>query len=859
MINGNARYRQLETQLASAEKILLSLQPDQNESVSKQDTLVSDRILKIRDILNNVKKELEILSAVQSDIIPQISPDEKELNRTELDTSDSRYRALVDWADDIIFSLDRDGRITAINARTLKSLGIKHSDIIGQEFSTYFSQDEAKFLKKEIDQVLDTGHPVKFERYSANQLGKFWLSINLNPIIDSTGQIVGVSGISRDITERRKVEETLRRSIAQQEALNEIITAAASASSLTSLVQTTLERILETVHVEKGIIWASDRFHVRGFPEKIKDSARELAEKIGQLVDEKFIFSDISLLPDEKLSMIKSFAADFDICSLLYIPFKLDDMGIGGLMLASNKPRQWINDEIAMVEAIGYQVSAVIKRFGLLEKTREQATQVEQLVNTVPEGVVLLDAKGKVILANPAAEKALENLAKVKTGDTLIYLGERPLNDFLTSPPYGLWHEVKSKGRIYEIATKPTEVGPKTSGWVLVLRDVTDEREIRMRTQQQERLAAVGQLAAGIAHDFNNIMAVILLYSQMSIRTPDITSSLRERLTTIEQQSKRATELIQQIMDFSRSTVLDQQSMDLLPFMKELVKLLKRTLPENIAISLEIIPDDYPTLADPTRIQQAVMNLAFNARDAMPDGGKLHFSMEKFTIHQRSKLPFLDMKEGEWIKLEVSDSGAGISAEHISHIFEPFFTTKKAGKGTGLGLAQVYGIVRQHEGYIDVESTLGVGTKFKIYFPTNVEEKILNDKNDGQYWPVGHGETILVVEDNSVTQQALIEGLEALNYQVIGARNGKEALIILDERASGIDLIISDVVMPEMGGKALLNALHEKSLYIKAILMTGHPLSEEGIKLDDKRMVEMLQKPVDLLRLAITIDRVLAE
>jgi signal transduction histidine kinase len=187
----------------------------------------------------------------------------------------------------------------------------------------------------------------------------------------------------------------------------------------------------------------------------------------------------------------------------------------------------------------------------------------------------------------------------------------------------------RNGGRSFEVIAKPIETAPKTSGWVLVVREVTQEREIQQRAQQQERLAAVGQLAAGIAHDFNNIMAVIVLYAKMSLRMQDLPPKVRERLETISRQARRATDLIQQILDFSRRAVLERRPMDLLPFLKEQVSLLERTLPESIKVELTYGSDEYTVEADPTRMQQMVMDLAVNARDAMPAGGKLHIDLRQ--------------------------------------------------------------------------------------------------------------------------------------------------------------------------------------------------------------------------------------
>ncbi len=254
-----------------------------------------------------------------------------------------------------------------------------------------------------------------------------------------------------------------------------------------------------------------------------------------------------------------------------------------------------------------------------LEKSHEQMAQI---LATVPAGVVLLDAEGCVLQANPTAARALDVLAGDDIDAGLTRLGDRPLAELLTPPSTdGLWHEIKAHGRTFEAIARPVEHDFEPEHWVLVVNDVTREREVRVQLQQQERLAVVGQLAAGIAHDFNNIIAIILLHAHMMERAESLTERDRERLAIISQQAWHASRLIEQILDFSRRAVLERQSLDLLSLFKEQVKLLQRTLPENVAISLEHGLDAYIVHADPTRMQQMLTNLAVNARDAMPDRG----------------------------------------------------------------------------------------------------------------------------------------------------------------------------------------------------------------------------------------------
>jgi len=394
---------------------------------------------------------------------------------------------------------------------------------------------------------------------------------------------------------------------------------------------------------------------------------------------------------------------------------------------------------------------------------------------------------------------------------------------------------------------------------------VTREREIQRRAQQQERLATVGQLAAGIAHDFNNIMATIVLYAQMSSRAEGLSARDRERLVTINQQAKHATNLIRQILDFSRRAVLERQPLDLSPLLKEHVELLERTLPENIEIVLDYGPDEYTVNADPTRVQQVMMNLGLNARDAMPEGGNLRFELERIQVQAGESPPLPEMEAGEWVQVTLSDTGTGIPPDVLPHIFDPFFTTKAPGKGSGLGLAQVHGIVKQHEGEIDVESQVGQGTTFTIYLPALPVHPVEAVTLELPALAKGQGETVLVVEDDASTRKALVDSLELLNYRGLEAADGREALAVLEQpppqagggKREGIALVLSDVVMPGMGGVALLHALRQRGLTMPVVMLTGHPLERELESLRAQGMSDWLPKPPSLEQLAKVVARAL--
>jgi two-component system, cell cycle sensor histidine kinase and response regulator CckA len=495
------------------------------------------------------------------------------------------------------------------------------------------------------------------------------------------------------------------------------------------------------------------------------------------------------------------------------------------------RPRQWAPDVVQRLRMLGEIIAGTIvrqraelDREQLLTRIQEQARAMQQLIETVPEGVVMLSREGLVLLANPIAQELLERLAGATTGDQIERLGDKSLAELLVQLPRSEWHTVSYNGRYHEITARPVRSDEAAGGYVLVIRDVTHEREMQERAQQQDRLAAVGQLAAGVAHDFNNIMSVITLYASGTRYDSNLPPELQKRLGIIQEQAKRAAALIEQILDFGRRTPLESLPLNLVTFLKEAVKLLQRTLPENIRVDFTHPDRSLVVSADPTRMQQAIMNLAVNARDAMPEGGRLSIQLEEVVVAQPADAPLANMSSGTWVQITVSDTGSGVPEHALPHIFEPFYTTKARGKGTGLGLAQVYGIVKQHGGEVDVRTRIGEGTTFHILLPALPSARVETEEAAAPPAPTGNGETILLVEDDDATRFALADTLEALNYNVLAATQGQEALALYEEHGAQIDLVLSDVVMPVMGGQALFHALQERNPQVKIILLTGHAM-----------------------------------
>jgi two-component system, cell cycle sensor histidine kinase and response regulator CckA len=566
------------------------------------------------------------------------------------------------------------------------------------------------------------------------------------------------------------------------------------------------------------------------------------------------------------------------------VPLIAQEEIIGVLWLGRNTAIS--RAEVRLVTAVADIAGSAIRRVMLHERAQTQAQQMQRIMETAREGLILLDRDLYPQMINPAAAAYLAVLDSGPNGracagryldtdsglrrrEPLTQLAGRPITTFLAPPSSGaLYHEVtvaQPRRHTFELLAQSVGPGDGVQGWLLTIRDVSEERQLQQRSQQQERLAAVGQLAAGIAHDFNNILAVIVLYTQMIQRSSSLTAKDQQRLDTVYQQALHATNLIQQILDFSRRSVIARAAVDLLPFLKEMLRLWERTLPEHITVELTYADGSFLIQADVTRLQQALMNLVLNARDAMPAGGSLHIHLSQMEVTADAEPPVPDMAPGPWLCLTVSDTGTGIPPENIPHLFEPFFTTKETGKGTGLGLAQVYGIVRQHNGHVTLESRVASqpgepsGTTFFVYLPLLPEPREEGSLPAELPAFAGQPATILLVEDEAATREAVREVLQSLGYKVLAAVDGTEALAIFEQALQTIDLVLSDLVMPDVGGIVLFQELSQRKPDLKMIIMTGYPLEDSGKALLEQGIVDWLHKPFSAEQIARKIQAALEE
>jgi PAS domain S-box-containing protein len=389
--------------------------------------------------------------------------------------------------------------------------------------------------------------------------------------------------------------------------------------------------------------------------------------------------------------------------------------------------------------------------------------------------------------------------------------------------------------------------------------DITEQKRLEEELRQAQKMEAVGHLAGGVAHDFNNLLTIISGSSEMLLQRLPPGDPGRDLLSEIRHAGNRAADLTRQLLAFSRRSVLAPKLLDLNESVRDSKKLLRRLIGEDVELETQLAAELDPVRVDPVQLGQVIMNLAVNARDAMPTGGKLAIETRNGELDDASSAKIAGAVPGRYVVLRVSDTGSGMTPEVQARLFEPFFTTKETGKGTGLGLAMVYGVVRQSGGFISVDSAPGRGTAFEIYFPAAEGRLPANKPAPPMPKPAATGtETILLVEDEDAVRTVVATVLQQAGYTVLEANGGRAAIDIVTANPESIDLLITDVVMPEMGGRKLVEHLATMRPGLRVLYLSGHTddaLIRHGVLEAD---VAFLQKPFKIAALTTKVREVLS-
>jgi len=509
--------------------------------------------------------------------------------------------------------------------------------------------------------------------------------------------------------------------------------------------------------------------------------------------------------------------------------------------------------ERAILHALALHAEEV-QRWHAEAALRASEERFRALVDNSSDALLLIDGEARITYLSPSSERHLgwtaqqmvhrsifdflhpddRELVEVRMAETLAKPGTRIVEAVRFHHSDGSW-------RIMEGVAVNRLADPAVAGIVINARDITERRRLEEQLRHAQKMEAIGQLAGGVAHDFNNLLTAILGYCHLMLDEMPEDNPLRDDLLEIEGAGNRAAALTRQLLAFSRRQMLQPQLVDVNALVKQLEKLLRRLINEDVELVTALAPDLHRVMVDPASVEQILVNLALNARDAMPVGGRLTIETANVELDDTYAVTHVAMQPGPYVMLAVSDTGHGMDASTRARIFEPFFTTKEQGRGSGLGLATVYGIVKQSGGYIWVYSEPGHGTVFKAYLPPAMAASGAQGVTDGGAEPIGW-ETVLLVEDEDAVRVLAREVLRRHRYVVLEAHHGVEALSVAENHPHDIHLLVTDVVMPQMSGRELAERLSAVRPSMKRLFMSGYS-DHELVHDQVTRGFAFLQKP----------------
>jgi PAS domain S-box-containing protein len=684
--------------------------------------------------------------------------------------------------------------------------------------------------------------------------------------------------VRRELAEREQAEEKIRQRNRELALLNQVIAVSTSspepeaileaacrglagAFDLPRAVATLLnEQKTEAAIVAEYCVAASGEMALgQVIPVKGNPAFQYLLNRKGPLLVE-------DAQNDAQVAPMRDLLRQCNTVSVLFVPLVIEDQAVGSLCLGAAQPRRFSPDEISLAWSVADQVAGVLARAQMAQTQQRLITAIEQ----ASESVIITDTQGIFLYVNPGFEQASGYSRDEVIGKDANCLSSGKHDAAFYDDMWatiraghawrGRFVNRKKDGSLYTEDATITPVRAENGAivsYVSVQRDVTRELQLEEQYRQAQKMELVGRLTAGVAHDFNNLLTAINGFAEIARTKSAPDDPLRESLDRILSSGWRAADLVRQLMAFSRKQVVEPEVLSLNIVVADMDKLLRRIIGEHIELKTALAPGLWPVKADPAQVEQVIVNLAVNARDAMPGGGHLTIETANVVLDQDYVASHLDALPGEHVLLAVSDDGTGMSDEVKAHLFEPFFTTKGVGKGTGLGLATVYGIVKQSGGHVRCYSEAGHGTTFKIYLPhASGVEAPARRRDQGDDLPLG-SETVLLAEDDPAVRELAARVLRGQGYTVLEAPNGAEALELARQHRGAVHLLLTDVVMPGLSGKALVMQLSRICPGLKVLFMSGYTddaIVHQGVL---ESGMAFLQKPFGPQALARKVRSVL--
>ena len=553
--------------------------------------------------------------------------------------------------------------------------------------------------------------------------------------------------------------------------------------------------------------------------------------------------------------------------SLMFAPIKVGDDVVGMITVQSYTANLYDDYDLQLLARLADVLGPSLERC----RAEARSARLAQAMDQSSDGINICDADWNCIYVNHA-------WCKMTGYSSADVVGRHP-RDLLKPAEedqaqqeeiarvlagggvwQGQWRSRRKDGTEYDerVTLSPVfdDAGAVTH-YLAVRRDITHELEMEARARQGQKIEAIGMLAGGVAHDFNNVLQIIMGFSVLAERTLEPDDPLRADLESIQNNTRRGAALTRQLLAFSRKQHTAPRRIGLNEVVAGMLPMLRRIISEDVDIIPMPCEGLYPVLADAGHMEQILMNLCTNARDAMPEGGRIFISTANATFDAANPPPRPDIPPGEYAVLEVADTGSGMDEATMARVFEPFFTTKPTGKGTGLGLSTVYGIVRQCNGHIVLESVVDEGTRFAVHLPRAAGPDPDEDDQATARGDSRGSETLLVVEDEDELRATICTFFRGLGYHVLDAANGRHALAVLQGSDRAPDLLLTDVVMPEMSGPELVQTLRLTQPRTRVVYITGYTDSPAVARAHEEPGMEIVQKPVSPVDLAVIVRRVL--
>ena len=805
---------------------------------------------------------------------------------TQVRATEEKYRLIFENATEGLFQSTSDGRLLTANPALARILGYDSpeemiatiTDLAHQLYVKPEDRAEAARLQDERD----TLESYELEAYRKNG-GKIWLSMNRRSILDHNGVLLYFEGSAEDITERKRVEEIQARRAAHALFRADVSAALAiGRAPLRPTLESCVTAIVEHLGAAFARIWTLNReeemlelqasagmyTHLDGPHARVPVGSF----KIGKIAQERSPHITNEVQSDPRISD-KEWARREGMVAFAGYPLLVGSRMLGVMAMFSQQ--ELAEDTLDALAAVADLISQGIERKRAEEELRESEERYRLLFESNPQPMWVYDLETLAFLA--VNESAVYHYGYSReeflamTIKDIRPVGDIPaLYDSVARSSRGVdeageWRHVKKDGAIIEveITSHLLEFADRRAELILA-HDITERNRLKAallaseeQLRQSQKLEAIGQLAGGVAHDFNNLLTAINGYSALARRRIGDDHPVSSYLEEIGKAGDRATNLTRQLLAFGRKQLLQPLAINLNDIVGDMIKLLKRLIGEDVQLVTRPGANLKQIKADPGQLEQVLVNLVVNARDAMPRGGTMTIETENTNLDGAYASRHVGVTPGEYVMLAVSDTGTGMDHDTQSRIFEPFFTTKEKGKGTGLGLSTVYGIIKQSGGNVWVYSELGKGTTFKVYLPQVHDEIAAREDSEADTTMKRGSETVLLVEDEDMVRKLASELLEESGYVVLEANGGEQALNLCKEHKEPIDLLITDVVMPRISGKEVAEQLRTIHPETKVLFMSGYTdeaIVHHGIVDSD---IAFIQKPFSERALAQKVRDVL--